>query len=391
MSKGRVYLNSRKEERVYAGHPWIFRSDIDRAEKQVMPGDVVDVINSKGRFVAKAVYNPQSQISLRILSRIDEPINEAFIRQRVKEAVDLRRSFADLRSCRLIFAESDRLPAIIADSFGGVISMQCLSLGMERFKGLIADALMQECGATGVYERNDVPIRELEGLNQHTGVLRGEVPDRIIITENGIKLSVDVKNGQKTGYFLDQKENRAALAPYAPGKKALDCCTHIGSFALHLAQYGAKEVTGVDISEEAVKNARENAILNGFSQLHFDCANVFDYLRQKEDEGERYGLIVLDPPAFAKNKASLEGAVKGYKEINLRAMKLIEDGGILVSCSCSQNLVPSMFRDVLLKAAQDARVQLQQLEWRGQGRDHPVLLSAPETHYLKCGIFRVLR
>ncbi len=384
-----IILLPGKEKRVYAGHPWVFRSDIARSKGDPQPGDTVRVTASNGRFLAMAVYNPASQIALRVLSRRDEPIDQAFIYRRVQEAVDYRRRFADLRSCRLIFAESDGLPAVIVDSFGGVLSLQCLCLGMEKYKGMICDALMELLHPDGIYERGDVPVRELEGLPQVTGVLRGQVPDKVMIEENGVKFWVDVKNGQKTGFFLDQKENRAAIAPFVKGAEVLDCFTHTGSFALHAARFGARHVTGVDISEFACQCARENAALNGFDQVDFVAANAFDFLKEQCAAGAQYDVVILDPPAFTKTRHNLEAAERGYKEINLRGLKLLKNGGYLVTCSCSQHMLPGAFRDVVLSAAQDARVRLFQVEYRTQGRDHPILPAAPETQYLKCGIFRV--
>ena len=384
-----IILLPGKEKRVFTGHPWIFRSDIARLKGDPQPGDTVRVTASNGRFLAMAAYNPASQIALRVLSHRDEPIDEAFIRGRVRRAVDYRRKFADLNSCRLIFAESDGLPAVIVDSFGDVLVMQCLCLGMERYKDMICDALMDETRPQGIYERGDVPVRELEGLKQVTGVLRGTVPDRVLMEENGVKFWVDVKNGQKTGFFLDQKENRAAIAPFVKRKRVLDCFTHTGSFALHAAKYGAAEVTGVDISEFACDCARENAALNGFDNVQFVAANAFDYLKEQSAAGEQYDVVILDPPAFTKTRAAVEAAARGYKEINLRGMKLVKDGGYLITCSCSQHMLPGQFKDVVLSAAKDAHISLFQVEYRTQGRDHPILPAAPETQYLKCGIFRV--
>ena len=386
-----VYLKAGKELRVLSGHPWIFSSDLGWAEKGTAPGDVVSVVSEKGRFLGQALYNPKSQISLRMLTFGEETVDAAFIRSRVREAVALRRQIADLNCCRLVNAESDRLPAVIADSFNGVISLQCLSLGMARFQEAIVQALVEELAPRGVWERNDVPVRGLEGMEQSTGLLYGQVPEKVEMDENGLKILVDVRNGQKTGYFLDQKENRAAIQPFCRGARVLDMFTHTGSFALHAALYGAREVTGVDLSIPALEGARENARLNGFDGVKFVSANAFDFLREQSDRGEAYDLIVLDPPAFAKNKASLPGAVKGYKEINLRAMKMLRNGGVLVTCSCSQAMLPDLFRDTLAQAAGDAKVTLQQLQWRGQGRDHPTLPAAVETNYLKCAILRVLR
>lgn len=386
-----VYLRRGREQRVLGGHPWVFRSDIER-EDGAADGLPVRVLTSAGRFLAMAVYNPRSQISLRILSRRDEPIDGAFIRGRVRRALDYRRRFADLNSCRLIFAESDGLPAVIADKFGDVIVLQILCLGMERFKGDIVDALAQELSPRGIYERNDVPVRELEGLSQQTGLLWGEVPDRVEMQENGVRFLVDVKEGQKTGFFLDQKENRAAIAPFVPGMRVLDCFTHTGSFALHAARYGAAEVTGVDISEHACACALENARLNGVEdRVRFECANAFDFLRAQQTAKAQYDVVILDPPAFTKTRSAVEGALRGYKEINLRGMKLTRDGGFFVTCSCSQHVTPDLFRGMLMDAQKDAHVQLRQIEWRTQGRDHPILLSSPETQYLKCGIFQVFK
>lgn len=386
-----VYLRRGREQRVLGGHPWVFRSDIER-EDGAADGLPVRVLTSAGRFLAMAVYNPRSQISLRILSRRDEPVDGAFIRGRVRRAVDYRRRFADLNSCRLIFAESDGLPAVIADKFGDVIVVQILCLGMERFKADIVDALVKELSPRGVYERNDVPVRELEGLSQQTGLLWGEVPDRVEMQENGVRFLVDVKEGQKTGFFLDQKENRAAIAPFVPGMRVLDCFTHTGSFALHAARYGAAEVTGVDISEHACACALENARLNGVEdRVRFECANAFDFLRAQQTAKAQYDVVILDPPAFTKTRSAVEGALRGYKEINLRGMKLTRDGGYFITCSCSQHVTPDLFRGMLMDAQKDAHVQLRQIEWRTQGRDHPILLSSPETQYLKCGIFQVFK
>ena len=384
-----VILLPGKEKRVYSGHPWVFRSDIARTKNDPQPGDTVRVTSSNGRFLAMAVYNPKSQIALRILSRKDEVIDDDFIRGRVKRAIDYRRTFADLRSCRMIFAESDGLPAVIVDSFGDVLSMQMLCLGMEKYKDVICDTLMEELHPVGIYERGDVPVRALEGLSLSCGTLRGEVPDKVEIAENGVKFSVDVKNGQKTGFFLDQKENRAAIAPFVKGKTVLDCFTHTGSFALHAARYGAAKVVGVDISEFACECARENAALNGFDNVEFVAANAFDYLKEQCAAGNRFDVVILDPPAFTKSRANIEAATRGYKEINLRGMQLVKNGGYLVTCSCSQHILPDMFMNIVKSAAQDARVSLFQVEYRTQGKDHPILPAAIETQYLKCGIFRV--
>lgn len=386
----KVFLIPGKEKRIQTFHPWIFKSDIARGEDLSAPGEVVDILSSKGRFLARGVYNPQSQIALRILTYREEPVDRGFIFSRVREAVSYRRTFADLKSCRLIFAESDRLPAVIADAFGDVIVLQCLSLGMEQFKQDIVDALVEELHPAGIWERNDVPVRRLEGLDMCTGLLYGKVPDRVEMTENGIRFLVDVKQGQKTGFFLDQKENRAAIAPFVRNKRVLDCFTHTGSFALHAGKFGAKEVTGIDISEYACEFARENAKLNGLENtVSFVTANAFDYLAEESRKGLKYDVIILDPPAFTKTRSAVESALRGYKEINLRAMKMLNPGGVLVTCSCSQHVHPDMFRNMVSAAAKDAHVLLRQIEFRTQGKDHPILPASPETEYLKCGIYQV--
>ena len=378
-----------KEKRVYGGHPWVFRSDIARVEGDFTPGDIVSVYSSKGKFLAKAFYNPQSQISLRIMSLHDEPIDRAFIFRRVKEAVDYRRTFADLRSCRLIFAESDRLPALIADSFGDVLVLQCLALGMERFKQDVVDALVEEVHPQGIYERSDVPVRRLEGLEQLTGVMYGTVPDRVEMVENGVHFWVDVKEGQKTGFFLDQKYNRLAVARLAKGRRVLDCFTHTGSFALNAARGGAEHVTAVDVSESAVAMARENARRNGLEdRMDFAAADVFDLLPEVK-KGE-YDFIILDPPAFTKSRKTVGRAEKGYKEINLRALKALPRGGYFATASCSHFMPSELFVKMLRSAAQDANVELRQIEARQQAPDHPILWNVPETDYLKFYILQVV-
>ena len=387
----KAILNPGKEKRVLGGHPWGFRSDIREVQGSFTPGDIVDVLSSRGRFLGRAFYNPQSQISLRMMTLHDEPVDRDFIFRRVKEAVDYRRTFADLHSCRMVFAESDRLPALIVDSFGDVLVMQCLALGMEHFKHDAADALQELLHPAGIYERSDVPVRTLEGLELTKGLICGEVPDRVEMVENGVHFWVDVKEGQKTGFFLDQKENRAAIAPFVKNARVLDCFTHTGSFALHAGHFGAREVIGVDISDYACQFATENARLNHLEdRVRFVEANAFDLLSEESREGEKYDVIILDPPAFTKTRSAVASATRGYKEINLRAMKMVRDGGYLVTCSCSQHILPAAFMDIVRDAARDAHVQLRQVEYRTQGKDHPILPAAPETQYLKCGIFQIL-
>lgn len=384
-------ITQKGRHRVEDGHPWVFASDIASVDAEVTPGDIVDVRTQDGkRFLGRGYYNPKSQISLRMLTKKDEPIDREFIARRVRAAVELRAKLGHLDACRLIHAESDLLPALVVDRYHDVLVMQTLSLGMERVKDWVVSALMELPGIKGIYERNDVHVRELEGLTQNKGWLREQHDTQVVIEENGIRLVVDIENGQKTGYFLDQRENRAALAPFVRGARVLDCFCHIGSFALHAAKYGAAEAVGVDISEEAVNRATVLAKLNKLDgRCHFVAANVFDYLRERQTEGQRYDTIILDPPAFTKSRDTVASATRGYKDINLRAMKMLKDGGMLITCSCSQHMTEALFLAMLQDAARDAGRDLRIVEKRGQAKDHPYLLAAPETNYLKCVIARV--
>ena len=387
----KAVLRKTRESRVRSGHPWVFASDIERVEGNFEPGDVVDVVSSHNTYLGRAFYNPKSQISLRMLTTHDEPVDEAFFRRRVQEAWDYRKLFCDPASCRLIFSESDFLPGLIVDKFGDYLVVQSLCLGIEKWKQSIVRDLAEIVHPKGIWERSDVPVRRLEGLEQTTGLLYGEVPDSIDMVENGLRFVVDVKNGQKTGFFLDQKENRAAIAPLCKGARVLDCFCHNGSFSLHAAKYGAKSVLGVDISEEALEVARLNAENNGLSDVvTFEAHNCFDHLRELTDAHEQFDVVIHDPPAFTKTRAAVESALRGYKEINLRGMKLVRKGGFLVTCSCSQHVSPEQFRDMINQAARDSKTKLRLVENRTQGHDHPILPASPETQYLKCMILQVL-
>lgn len=387
----KAVLRKTRESRVRSGHPWVFASDIERVEGNFEPGDVVDVVSSHNTYLGRAFYNPKSQISLRMLTTHDETVDEAFFRRRVQEAWDYRNQFCDPASCRLIFSESDFLPGLIVDKFGEYLVVQSLCLGIEKWKQSIVRDLAEIVHPKGIWERSDVPVRRLEGLEQTTGLLYGEVPDSIDMVENGLRFVVDVKNGQKTGFFLDQKENRAAIAPLCKGARVLDCFCHNGSFSLHAAKYGAKSVLGVDISEEALEVARLNAENNGLSDVvTFEAHNCFDHLRELTDAHEQFDVVILDPPAFTKTRAAVESALRGYKEINLRGMKLVRKGGFLVTCSCSQHVSPEQFRDMINQAARDSKTKLRLVENRTQGHDHPILPASPETQYLKCMILQVL-
>ena len=385
-----VTLRKTRETRVRGGHPWIYASEIEKVEGAFENGDIVDVQDFRGKFIGRGFYNPQSQISLRILTRNDEPCDRAFFARRIQDAWDYRKLACDPESCRLIYSESDFMPGLVVDKYADVLVLQSLSLGIDRIKDMIADLLMEIVKPAGIWERSDVPVRRLEGMEQTTGLLRGEVPDLVEMKENGIIFGVDVKNGQKTGFFLDQKENRAAIKPYCKDAKVLDCFCHNGSFSLHAASFGAKDVLGVDISEEALVVARENAARNGLTNVRFEAHNCFDLLRELTDANEKFDLVILDPPAFTKNKAALQSALRGYKEINLRGLKLVRPGGFLVTCSCSQHVLTDMFQDMVNQAARDAKKRIRLVEYRTQGRDHPLLPQSIETKYLKCMILQVM-
>jgi 23S rRNA (cytosine1962-C5)-methyltransferase len=317
-------------------------------------------------------------------------INYGFFYDRIKQAWNYRKMFADPMSCRVVFAESDFIPALIVDKFANYLSIQTLSLGIEQFKEQIIDILTDIIKPDGIYERNDVGVRELEGLNQVKGFIGKEFDTQVLMEENGVKFMVDMENGQKTGFFLDQKENRAALKPFVKNKKVLDCFTHTGSFALHAGLYGAKSVVGIDISEHAVNCSIANAKLNNLQEIcTFKEENTFDILREYNFAKENFDTIILDPPAFTKSKDTVDGAIRGYKDINLRAMKLINNGGFLISCSCSHHVKEEMFMGIMHQAAIDAKRTVRVVEKRTQALDHPILLASPETRYLKCVIMQV--
>ena len=385
----KAILKPTREARVRSGHPWIFDNDIEKILGEFEPGDVVNVESSKGTFWGKAFYNPNSKIALRMVTYADEPVDREFFRRRIQTAIKYRKDFCDINSCRLIYSESDYMPGLIVDKFNDVLVIQSMSLGIERWKKDVVELLTEELKPLGIYERSDVPVRRLEGMEQTTGLLYGEVPDRVEMVENGIKFMVDVKNGQKTGFFLDQKENRLEVMKLSKGARVLDCFCHNGSFALHAAKGGASDVLGVDISEEAVEVARENARINGLDNARFEVHNCFDHLRELTDAKEKFDVVILDPPAFTKTRAQVESALRGYKEINLRGLKLTKNGGYLVSCSCSQHVSTQQFIDMINIAARDAKKRVRFVEFRSQGHDHPVLPASDETRYLKCAIMQI--
>ena len=382
-----VTISARGEERIRSGHPWIYRADVKHVTAG--PGDRVVVKSLRGgRPLGSAFYSDKSQIALRMLTRGEAPADDALVRKRIEDAVAFRQALAiDATAYRLIHGEADLLPSIVVDRYGDYLAVQALSQGADKALPLVVSVLQDVLQPKGILARNDPRTRSLEGLEQKVEVLAGEVPESIAVTENGIRYDVDVRRGQKTGLFLDQRENRAAAAQYAHGR-LLDCFTYSGGFALTLAPK-CREVIAYDVSEDAIAHVRQNAANNGVT-VDARVGNVFDELRGLERLRERFDTIVLDPPAFAKNKAAVSNAQAGYKEINLRALKLLNPGGILVTCSCSYNITEGMFAEVVYEAAVDAFVNVTVVEKRMQGRDHPVLLGVPETYYLKCFILRKL-
>lgn len=403
-----IRLKPREEDRILAGHPWIYDNEIARAEGPAVLGAEVRAYSARGRFLGSGTLSPGSKIRVRLHSRSDQDWDGAFSRKTLDAALAFRRRVRDLssESARIVFGEADGLPGLVADRFvgesvgpdgklsgrtGSWVVLQVLAAGAEARKAGIMEALNDSLSPDGILERSDAPVRRLEGLPPAVGILSGSVPDRIQIRENGLSFFVDLAAGQKTGWFLDQRENRAAAAAYAPGRSVLDVFCNAGGFGLCAARAGAASVLAVDSSEAAVAQVLENARANGLSDtVKARAENAFDFLRDLEQEGRRFGMIVLDPPAFAKNRASLEGAPRGYKEINLRALRLLEAGGILVTCSCSWWFDRERFRAVLEDAAADSGRRLRYLEDRGQAPDHPVVSGYPESRYLKCVIAEIL-
>ncbi len=383
-----VTITTRGAARLQAGHLWVYAPDLLEA-RDVQGGDVVAVTDTRGRRLGWALYSDRSQIALRWIAEPDLEITRAFWRERLLRAAAFRqRMLGDAEAYRLVFAESDRLPSLIIDRYGDYFVLQTLSQGMEALKPLWVDLLVELFAPRAIVERNDVKVRALEGLPLAKGLLYGTVPERLEVALGERRFHVDLLHGQKTGAFLDQQENYRAAARYARGR-VLDGFCYAGGFAVHLAAR-AESVLAVDISAEAVAQARQNVQANGLTNVTVLEANVFDLLRELDREQERFDLIVLDPPAFAKSRAAVPGALRGYKEINLRALRLLRSEGVLVTCSCSYHMSEEMFLDMLREAAADARRQVRVLERRTQAPDHPILLSMPETHYLKCVILQVM-
>lgn len=387
MSNGTVAVSRRGEDRIRSGHPWIYRSDVAGAEAEA--GAVVGVIGTRGKRLGHALFSDRSEITLRMLTRSADPLEPDFWRSRLADAIRYRESMPiDATAYRLVHGEADRLPSLVVDRYGDYLVVQALSQGVDRHLPEITRLLAELVSPAGILARNDPKVRLLEGLEQRVDVLYGSVPEVIHVREAHVSYAVDPYRGQKTGLFLDQRENRVAAAQYARGR-LLDTFSYNGGFALALAPT-CDEVIAIDISEDAVARIRLNAEQNQLSNVTARALNVFDELRELERRGERFETIVLDPPAFAKNRAAVRKALSGYKEINLRALKLLAPGGFLITCSCSYNVSESAFADVIASAAADAHAEVTVVEKRMQGRDHPVLLTVPETYYLKCFILRKL-
>lgn len=380
-----VHVVNGWQKKLLQGHPWVYGNEIERVEGEIEDGGLVTVVDFRGRYMGTGFYNSKSLITVRLLTHRQEEITDELIASRVKAACDYRRFVMNrpgTDSCRLIYGEADRLPGVIADRFGGVIVLQVLALGMERFTQTIADALLACEKPDCLLLQNDDAIRRKEGMECFTRVLYGTLPEENIIHENGVKLAVDVLGGQKTGYFLDQKDNHLFVRQFCKDARVLDCFSYIGAFALNAAAAGAKEVTAVDISEAAVQLIEKNAALNG-ADITAVCANCFDFLRAQVKAGEKYDVVVLDPPAFTKAHANMASACRGYKEIALSAMRLLPAGGVLATHSCSYHMPEEVFVNTVLSAAQDLHRQVRVITLRRQDIDHPVLAGYPESHYLK--------
>lgn len=456
MTRARIALQRGRKKRLEQGHPWVYASEIEKMEGTAQPGGLVDVVSHQGRYLATGYWNPKSQITVRIISyKPLEVMDAAFFHERFRQAKEHRSRFVSDQDCRLVYGEADFLPGLTVDRFNDVLVIQLLTLGMDIHRAAIIEALIEVFEPRGIYERSDVGVRQLEGLEKRTGVLYGECPAILEIEENGLKLEVDIVEGQKTGYFYDQRENRASIAPlmkgwghrsgiklmpkpaeagsasagtasglvpvnangkevtfpYWDGATVLECFAHTGSFTLHACKYGAKKVTCLDISEHAIDTARRNVERNGFTdRVQFVVTDAFDYLRLQtkgleerlersragtdtskpiSGGGQTWDVVILDPPAFAKTKNAVAGAVRGYKDINLHGMKLVNEGGYLVTASCSYHMRPDLFLETIQEAAADAGKLLRLVEWRAAGKDHPQLLGVTEGHYLKFAIFEV--
>ena len=390
-----LFLNKNVSGRVESGHPWIFANEINRGkalDAAAKAGEIVNVFTHDKKFIGKGYVNPQSQIMVRLLTRDkDKEINDDFFYDTILQAWAYRQKLGYVENCRLIFGEADELPQLIIDKFNDYFVIQTLALGMDIWKPSIVKALEKIFSPKGIYERNDVPVRELEGMEQHKGFLSASFDTNIIIHENGIKFHVDIEGGQKTGYFLDQQDNRKAIQNIVKGADVLGAFCYTGSFEISAAVYGAKSVTGIDISQSAIEMCNKNALLNKVEGIcKFECINAFDILKEWTKEGKQWDVVMLDPPSFTKSRSSIDKAVAGYKEINLRGIKLVKPGGFLVTSSCTNLVKPELFLDIIGMAAKDAKRKIRQVVFNSQSADHPIIRDQENTNYLKFLIVQVL-
>lgn len=390
-----IILNKNISRRVELGHPWIFGNEVNRGkllDASPQPGEIVNVLSHDKNFIGRGYTNPQSQIMVRLLTRDkEEQINEGFFLNRIQRAWDYRKQIGYTENCRLVFGEADDLPQLIIDKFNDYFVIQTLALGIDVWKPAIVKAIEHIFEPKGIYERNDVPVRELEGLPQQKGFLSAAFDTNIIIRENGVQYHVDIANGQKTGFFLDQQDNRKAIQHIVKGADVLGAFCYTGSFEIAAANFGAKKVTGLDISQGAIDMCNKNARLNGLQDTcEFICVNAFDVLKTWTKENRQWDVVMLDPPSFTKSRSSIDKAITGYKEINLRGMKLVKPGGFLVTSSCTNLVQPELFLDTIYAAAKDAKRKLRQVAFNAQSPDHPIIRGQEYTHYLKFLIVQVL-
>ena len=390
-----LFLNKNAGNRVENGHPWIFGNELNRGkafDAAAKAGEIVNVFTHDKKFIGKGYVNPQSQIMVRLLTRDkDAVIDEQFFYHKIKQAWVYRQKLGYTENCRLIFGEADDIPQLIIDKFNDYFVIQTLALGIDVWKPAIVSALEKIFSPKGIYERNDVPVRELEGMEQQKGFLSAPFDTNIIINENGIKFNVDIANGQKTGYFLDQQDNRRAIQHIVKGADVLGAFCYTGSFEITAAHYGAKSVLGLDISQSAIDMCNKNAALNGLENTcSFECVNAFDVLKEWSREGKQWDVVMLDPPSFTKNRSTIDKAVAGYKEINLRGIKLVKPGGFLVTSSCTNLVQPELFLYIIQTASKDAKRKIRQVVFNAQSADHPIIRGQENTHYLKFLIVQVL-
>lgn len=391
MQNAKIFLRKKVHARIAEGHPWIYNNEIGDEEGVYQPGDIVDVFTSVGTFVGKGYINPMSQIKVRLLSRVqDEAIDAQFFEQKIKAAWEYRLKLGYKNNCRVVFGESDELPGLVVDKINDYLIVQMLTLGIDLKKDIIIAILLDIFNPKGIYERNDIYVRELEGLEMRKGLVYGEVPNEILLEENGLKFYVDLVDGQKTGYFLDHYENRVSIERVVKDANVLDAFSYTGTFSIYAAKFGAQSVLGLDLSENAIALAKRNAALNGYSDVcTFEQLNAFDVLKSWSKEGRKFDTIILDPPPFTKNRNNIQKALTGYKEINLRAMKLVEPGGFIITTCCTNLISIDMFLDIISQVAKDAKKKVKQISLQSQSADHPILWNVPEMHYLKVLIISV--